>query len=187
MDFQIDTWSGDRARAHAISISRRFPAEGGWRVGGNITRVLTLYDVDFAAVRPRTGFAPRPKGRPGATTSRHVLEIEHEYRFVVRVLRRDADAVASAGGGGNDGPIVGTHEELPAVNRNKKFSESRTETRRKDRTICQVFSLSLCLANVVDAAVRRVIPGHPVPPLEEPLADPLILEIEGCPGAWSER
>ncbi len=174
------------SRAHALAFcvdSQR---------GDTAGHVLTFYDVDFTAIRPRTGCAQRPKGRPGATARGHVLEIEHEYSFVVPTLRRNADAVTSPCGGVDDGPIVRTHEECPAVHWERKKDlarvefESSGETRGNDRTICQVFGLCLSLANVVDAAVSRVILGFPVPSLIELLAYPLILEIKGCPGAWRE-
>ena len=77
--------------------------------------VLTFYDVNFAAIWPWTGFTERPKGGPGTTPRRHVLDIEHDYRFAVRLLGRDADAVTSARGGRNNGRIVRTHEERPVL------------------------------------------------------------------------
>jgi len=83
---------------------------------------------------------------------------------VVRGLSRDADAVTSTRGGGNDAPIVCTHKERPVLH------------------ICQVFSLGLSLTNVVDAAVRRVGLGLPVPSLVEVLAYPLISEKKECSG-----
>jgi hypothetical protein len=43
------------------------------------------------------------------------------------------------------------------------------------------------LVDIVDAAVGRVVPGLPVPALEEILADPLVLEIEGRTGASYEK
>jgi hypothetical protein len=43
------------------------------------------------------------------------------------------------------------------------------------------------LVYVVDAAVGRVVLGLPVPAAEEILADPLVLEIEGCTGASYEK
>ena len=67
----------------------------------------------------------------------------------------------------------------------QRKSKGREKTRVNDRTISQVFVPSLSLANEVDTAMRRIVYGLPVPALEEPVADPLILEIEVrvCPSA----
>ena len=54
------------------------------------------------------------------------------------------------------------------------------------RTICQAFVHGVSLTDVVDAAVRRVVLGLPVPSLVEVLAYPLIFEKIECPGTWGE-
>jgi hypothetical protein len=63
-------------------------------------------DVNFPAVRPWTFLALRPKGMPGGTARGHVREVKHEYRFAIRVLRRDADAIMPTSGGTDNGQIV---------------------------------------------------------------------------------
>jgi hypothetical protein len=111
MGIPVNTWSkSQRAR---ISISRQLQGESEQR--GDAGHVLTFYNVDFAAIRPRTIFAQRPKGRPSATTRRYVRDIEDNYYLIVRGRTRDPHAVTPARRGGYDGPIVGTHEELPVL------------------------------------------------------------------------
>ena len=46
------------------------------------------------------------------------------------------------------------------------------------RTIGQVVPPSVSLVEVVDTAVRRVVLGLKVPPIEEVLAYPLILKVK---------
>ena len=72
-------------------------------------------DVNFPSGRPRTLLAQRPKGGPGGTARGHMREVEHENSFVIRALRRDADAITPTGAGANDGPIVGTHHKCITV------------------------------------------------------------------------
>lgn len=66
----------------------------------------------------------------------------------------------------------------------KTYSEREA---RERRTVCQIFRDGLGLVNVVDAAVCRVVLGLPVPAAEKVVADPLVLEIEGCTGVLCER
>ena len=143
---------------------------------------LTFYDVNFAANRPWTGLAQRPKGRPGTATRRHVLEIEHGYRVVVSGLGRYADTVASTRGRVNEGRIIRTHEKRPVLHFGKQSARSPKRT-RVNHTIGQVFASGLSLADVVDATVRWVRLGLPIPSLVKRVAYPLILEIKVRPDA----
>ena len=109
MDILMNTWSESQRRALVF----RAGSNGEGEKQEDARDVLTFYDVDFATIWPRTSIAQRPKGRPGATTRRHVLDIEHDDYVVVSSRTRDAHTVTPACRRGNDGPIVGTHEELP--------------------------------------------------------------------------
>lgn len=77
--------------------------------------VLAFDNVNFAAGGPWTLLAQGPKGGPGCATIGHVLQVEDEYRLVVRGLRGDAHAVAPTRGWANDGPIVGAHDEFSSI------------------------------------------------------------------------
>src|SRR5579863_67564 len=82
-------------------------------------RVLAFDNVNFATSGPRTLLAQSPKGGPGRAAVGHVLQVENEYRLVVRRLRRDAHAVPPTRGWANNGPIVGAHEEFMSDNYRK--------------------------------------------------------------------
>jgi hypothetical protein len=73
--------------------------------------LLAFDNVNFAAGGPGTLFAQGPEGGPGGATGGHVLQVEDEYRLVVRGLRGDAYAVSPTRGRANDGPIVCADDE----------------------------------------------------------------------------
>ena len=96
-------------------------------------QVNAFDNVDFPAVGPRG--ANHPKCRPGATPSRHVVQVYDEQTRVVGFFRRDADRVAAVL---RDIGVVRTHVDLRRCVVDQALGQRVSLRQEIDKAMCRI-------------------------------------------------
>lgn len=132
-----------------------------------------LDDVNLSTGRPGTRLRKGPKGWPGSTPIRHMLEVEDDDGFIEGLLGANSVAISPtspADSRVDDVLRIWEHEEF-VLGGCLEALKCQPQQKKGRRTISKVLSFRFLQAQVVDPSMGRIVLRLPVELFEKIGAD----------------